>query len=108
MSKIPETDDPCYAYSYKGRALYVPDSPSFCFYGGQWCLTYHDGFENLKRVEVAHDVAFAAVAAAEWRKRCSKPKECQCACTCTYCVFAQGWQTVFNELTEKLKEKPIS
>ena len=87
--------------------LVIPeDSPSILYYDSYF-LIYHEGggFESSEtEAGFAHDAAFAAVASAEWRKKCSKPKDCQCQCTCTYCVLAHAWQLYFNKVSQKLDE----
>jgi len=85
--------------------LYFPHNSSSILYYDNYFLIYHEGggFEdNQTEAGLAHDAAFAAVAAAEWHRKCSKPKEVQCQCTCTYCVLAHAWQLYFNEVSEKL------
>jgi len=87
--------------------LSFPDHSSSIMYYDGYFLIYHEGggFESSDtEAGLAHDAAFAAVAAAEWRKKCSKPKDCQCQCTCTYCVLAHAWQLYFNDVSQKLDE----
>ena len=78
----------------EGIRLALPKSPLLCVMG----------FKSIESKEGSLPAIDAAVAAAEWRRLCSKPKDCQCQCTCTFCVLAHAWQKYFERLMTKIEQ----
>jgi hypothetical protein len=100
--------DSLWQQEVRGISVIVPEAVEFGYYDG-WHLWYFEAEKpfdcDTSETGLRHDAAFAAVASAAWRMRCSKAKECQCQCTCTQCVLAHAWQKVYEKVMSELEAK---
>lgn len=100
--------DSLWQQEVQGITVIIPEGEEFAYYDG-WNLWYFEADKPLdcddSEKGLRHDAAFAAVASAAWRRRCSRPETCQCQCTCTQCVLAHAWQRVYEKVMGKLEAK---
>jgi len=87
------------------KSLFVPTFSPVIHYSDGYKAAFSEakGFDrDASPRGICHDAEFAALAAAEWKRLCSKRKDCQCHCTCMFCVLAHAWQRHFEELLRSL------
>lgn len=100
--------DSLWQQEVRGIHVIVPEAKELGYYDG-WYLNHFDAEKpfdcDTSERGLRHDAAFAAVASAAWRMRCSRPETCQCQCTCTQCVLAQAWQTIYEKIMDELEVK---